>query len=120
MKTKYKFLFGLKIVAGITLFVIGFGFGTMYLWNWLVPMLFHGPIITFWQAIGLLVLSKILFSGKGGWGRHRHCGGGGRHNYWKYRMKERWGNMSEEEKEALKERFKNKCRGYWDEKWMEE
>src|SRR5688500_8779356 len=112
MKTKHKFLIGLKIVAGITFFVIAFGFGTMYLWNWLVPALFSGPLITFWQAVGLLVLAKLLFGfGRGGWGG-RHCGS---HYGWKYRMKERWGNMTPEEKEAFKQKFKDRCRGYWDE-----
>ncbi len=36
---------------------------TMSLWNWLVPELFHGPIITFWQTAGLFLLSKILLTG---------------------------------------------------------
>jgi hypothetical protein len=41
----------------------------MHLWNWLLPTLFACRQITFWQALGVLVLSRILF---GGWG-----GGGG-------------------------------------------
>jgi hypothetical protein len=48
-------------------------FVTMSLWNWLVPELFHGPVVSFWQAAGLLILSKILLSGF----HHR----GGRHHY---------------------------------------
>lgn len=64
-------------------------FVTMSLWNWLVPELFHGPVITFWQTAGLFVLSKILLTGVAP-GRHpkkyrsdwhsrynekyRHCG----------------------------------------------
>lgn len=35
----------------------------MTLWNWLVPDLFHGPEINYWQTIGLFFLSKILFAG---------------------------------------------------------
>jgi hypothetical protein len=38
-----------------------------YLWNWLMPELFGLPRITFWQALGLLALCRILF---GGLGRH--------------------------------------------------
>ena len=107
---------GIKIVAGITFFVLLFGFGTMYLWNWLVPVLFHGPIITFCQAIGLLILSKILFGGFGRkFGKGGHCGNG--HSQWKYRMHERFGNMSPEEKEQFKQRFKNSCRS---KNWMKE
>lgn len=33
----------------------------MQLWNSLVPQLFHLSAITFWQDVGLLVLSKLLF-----------------------------------------------------------
>jgi hypothetical protein len=43
---------------------------TMLLWNWLVPAIFSGPAVTFWQALGLLVLAKILFGS--GHGRHHH------------------------------------------------
>ncbi len=43
--------------------VIGLIFGliVMYLWNWLMPVIFGLPIITFWQAWGLVLLSHILF-----------------------------------------------------------
>ena len=40
-----------------------FGFGVMSLWNWLVPALFGGRLITFSQALGILVLSRILVGG---------------------------------------------------------
>ena len=105
---------GIKIVAGITFFVLLFGFGTMHLWNWLVPLLFHGPIINFCQAIGLLVLSKILFGGFGRkFGRGGHCGQGYRGG-WKNRMNDRFSTMTPEEKEEFKKRFKDKCGSkYW-------
>lgn len=41
-----------------------FTFALMLLWNWLMPAIFGLTVITFWQALGLLALSKILF-GKG-------------------------------------------------------
>src|ERR1700746_565843 len=116
MRTKYKFLMGIKIVLGMTAFVLLFGFGTMHLWNWLVPTLFHGPTIMFGQAIGLLILSKILFGGFGGRHGRGHCGGGrwGRHKEWKYKMAERYEKMTPEEKEKFKARFKNWCGpNYW-------
>ena len=60
-------------MLGIGLFVviaiIVFPAVTMLLWNWLIPTLFSGPVITYWQALGLILLSKILFSG--GHGGHR-------------------------------------------------
>jgi hypothetical protein len=46
------------------------------LWNWVVPALFGGKIITFWQALGVLVLSRILFGGvfrRGGFGDRRRA-----------------------------------------------
>ena len=44
-------------------FLALFGFGTMWLWNWLMPTIFHLPAISFWQAVGILLLSRILFKG---------------------------------------------------------
>ena len=46
--------------------VFGFTFVVMWLWNWLVPDIFNGPVLGYWQTLGLLVLSKIIFSGIGG------------------------------------------------------
>ena len=89
------------IIVGIAL-AFGFVLATMYLWNWLVPDLFGGPVITFWQALGLLVLSKILFSGFGkGGGKH---GGGWKSNHWK----EKWNSMTPEDRERFKEKMKDK------------
>jgi hypothetical protein len=58
-------------ILGVLL-VIGFVFGVQYLWNWLIPELFHGPVLSFWQAAGLFLLSKILLTGvaPGGSGNH--------------------------------------------------
>jgi hypothetical protein len=41
----------------------------MRLWNWLLPPLFGVPEVTFWQAVGLLALSRIMFGGMGMGGR---------------------------------------------------
>jgi hypothetical protein len=71
-----------------------FGYVTMSLWNWLMPMLFGLRAITFLQALGLLLLSKILFGGF-------HGRGGGRRG-WRRDMKERWEQMSPEERERLR------------------
>jgi len=46
--------------------MILFTFVVMWLWNWLVPDLFNGPELNYWQTLGLFILSKILFSGVGG------------------------------------------------------
>ena len=61
-------------IIGIAFFVIlaitVFPAITMLLWNWLIPTLFSGPVITYWQALGLIILSKILFSSGPGGSRH--------------------------------------------------
>jgi hypothetical protein len=59
----------LKILKYIGFGILGVGFIflaiflTMSLWNWLIPDLFHGPLLGFWQTAGLFLLSKILLTG---------------------------------------------------------
>lgn len=67
----HGFLRVLKILLIVLLAGTVFSFAVMWLWNWLMPVLFGLHVITFWQALGILVLSKILFSGfrgRPGWG----------------------------------------------------
>jgi hypothetical protein len=75
--------FGILGVGAIFLFV----YVTMALWNWLVPALFNGPVLSFWQAAGLMILSKILFAGFSPGCRSSHSEQ--RKDYWrkKYRAK---------------------------------
>lgn len=78
-------------------YIVVFGGCVMLLWNWLLPELFGLPLITFWQAAGLLTLCKILLGGFGG-GRHGHghgCHHGGN------KLRERWENMTPEERERI-------------------
>lgn len=55
-----------------TIFIIGlailFGFVIMWLWNWLMPMIFGLTTLSFWEAIGVFILFKILLGGCGGFG----------------------------------------------------
>lgn len=53
-------------------FVILMVFGIQALWNWLIPELFNGPVLTFWQTVGLFILSKILLTGVAPGARHNH------------------------------------------------
>src|SRR5690606_28180063 len=62
-------MFGLLMLAVLT-------FVTQQLWNWLIPDLFGGPVLTFWQALGLLVLPKILLGGFAKGGHREHSGDG--------------------------------------------
>lgn len=74
----------------------------MVLWNSLVPQLFRGPALQYWQALGLLLLSRILFGGlrgRGGW-----------HGHWRQRKwRERWESMTPEERAHLREHFERRC-----------
>jgi hypothetical protein len=103
-----KGVFFLKCALLAVLAVAAIGFVTMHLWNWLVPELFNGPYLTYWQTLGLLVLTKILFWGFGG---KRHHGGPGQAPYWKHRFYEKFSNMPTEKREEFKRRMKEKwCR----------
>lgn len=99
---KHRALKALLIVLAIPAFLLLAGFSVMWLWNWLMPAIFGLVAINFWQALGLLALSKILF---GGWkgGGHRHHRGGGP---WAGRFRRKWENMSEAEREKFL-----RCRG---------
>ena len=115
MNSGKKVLKVIGIILLVTIVVNLVSYGTMSLWNWIVPALFHGPVITLAQAFGLLILSRLLF---GGWGRRGGCSGGwggrgrwGRHD-WKQKMKERYESMTPEQKEAFKAKFRSRC-GQW-------
>ena len=98
---RYRFVRGLKFVLFAALFVTVFGFVVMALWNWLMPTLFGWHLINFWQAVGVLVLSKILFGG--------FRGHPGRHLYWRRRMMERWEQMTPEEREKFRQGMRGRC-----------
>ena len=59
------------VIAGTLAFVALGGEIVRLLWNWLLPPLFGWPELTFWQALGLLVLCRILFGGLGSHGPRR-------------------------------------------------
>jgi hypothetical protein len=87
-------------IAGMVLFTALGGGVVRWLWNWLLPSLFGFPQITFWQAIGLLGLSRILF-GNFGFGRG--------HRGPRRRMFERWEQMTPEERERFRESIRGRC-----------
>ncbi len=82
-----------------------FGFIVMSLWNFTLTPVLHVSAITFWQALGFLLLSKILFGGfHGGWRQRR--------GFWKQNMEEKFSGMTPEEREKFKQEFRNRC-GRW-------
>ncbi|MBL7866056.1 MAG: hypothetical protein JNK10_14340 [Cyclobacteriaceae bacterium] len=94
---------GILVGAVVILAMAAFVYATQWLWNELVPTLFGGPVITYWQMLGLLVLTKIILwplgGGRGHWRRHR-----GQGRMWAAR----WESMSPEEREQFKAKMKTK------------
>ena len=70
-------------VVGFTAFAFLFGAVVMWLWNWLMPVIFHLGVITYWQAVGLAILGRLLFGSFHHGGPRNH----GRHNFgpWKHK-----------------------------------
>ena len=96
MKKKRLLLFVPLVLAGLAVFT----FVVMSLWNWLIPAIVGWQTITFWQALGLLVLCKILFGGFHGGRPSRHSRRG---------MMERWESMTPEERERFREGMRGRC-----------
>jgi len=103
---RYKLFF---IPFAIAAFGALAGLLVMSLWNALIPAIFHLGVITFWQALGIFVLCKILFGfGKGGPGGWR-----GKGPWMRQRWEERIKNMTPEEREQFKAKWEERCHGRW-------
>jgi hypothetical protein len=92
-----KFIFLVIVVAPVAIFL--FGSVVMLLWNNVLTPVLHVSEITFWQGLGLLVLSKILFGSFGGRGRYRR-------DFGKQRIM--WNSMTPEQKEKFKEEWRGR------------
>ncbi|MBG8554210.1 MULTISPECIES: hypothetical protein [Hymenobacter] len=111
MNRSFWLLRGLKFVLFAVLFVAVAGYVTMRLWNWLLPDLFNLPLISIWQALGLLVLSRILF---GGWGGRKGRGGWARHRReWKQKVEARMAGLTPEEQEKFRQKMAGACGPAW-------
>jgi hypothetical protein len=87
--------FAVNLVIFLSLIAV-LGVFVMLLWNALVPELFGGPALTYWQAAGVLLLSHILLRGTPYYGvrarRNARC---------RERMRARWAQMTSEERAAI-------------------
>ena len=94
---------GYKIVGIIvfgTVLITGLSAAVMYLWNYaLAPSIGINPL-SYWQAMAILVLSKILLTGF----RPRKHGG-----HWKHKWRSKMHNMSDEEREQFREKWAQRC-----------
>ncbi len=74
----------------------------MILWNWLIPVIFGLKTITYFQALGLFLLSRILL-GSFGFGNKRPP-------FANTKFREKMMNMTDEERQQFKEEWKNRCK----------
>ena len=87
-------------MLGMLLFIVIGGEIVLQLWNWLLPQLFGWRPITFWQALGILLLCRILFGGF----RLHGCG----RSSFRRRMEERCEHMTPEERERFRQRMRER------------
>jgi len=95
---------GVRFAAIVAAFIAGFSLAVMLLWNWLTPALFGWHRIGFWQALGILILSRILLGGFRGRPDSRW--------YWRQRMMERWERMTPEERDKFRQGIRTRCGVY--------
>ncbi|WP_078062757.1 hypothetical protein [Solirubrum puertoriconensis] len=100
----------LRFLLFVAVFVSLASLAVMALWNWLMPAIFGLPFISFAQALGLLVLSKILFGGfrggpAGGWKARAQA-------HWRQNMEARMQGMTEEEREKFRQKM-SRCSAGW-------
>jgi len=91
---------GLKVLLVVLAAATALSFIVMGLWNWLVPPIIGWKAIDFWQALGLLALTRVLFGLRVGFGHRMH---------WRGRMAERWERMTPEEREKFREGMRARC-----------
>lgn len=90
-----------KYAALVAIVVAGVGFGVMHLWNAIVPSVFGLNALGYGQAVGLLVLTRVLF----GSFRGRKCCGSDS----KKSLFEKYDAMSEEEREKFRTGMRGRC-----------
>ena len=98
---RHWILRGSKVLLFVALAATVFTLVVMLLWNRLMPAIFGLHVITYWQALGILVLSKILFGG--------FRGRPGFAMHWRQRMLERWEQMTPEEREKFRAGMRGGC-----------
>jgi len=113
-RAKKMMLIAPLAIVGMMVFAAIGGALVMQLWNWLLPPLFGWSRVTFWQALGMLVLCRILFGGFGLHGSGRSGRSDGRRrglgdriaDRVAERVGERWEGMTPEERERIRQRLR--------------
>ena len=98
-----------RFVAGTILMFIGaialFTLAVMILWNWLIPEIFGLSTINYWQALGILALSKLLFAG---FGDAHHAHGDRKKKHWHSKFEEKWRKMPRDRHAEYMQKMKDK------------
>jgi hypothetical protein len=104
-RRKFKLLF----VPVIIILFFGVAALVQYLWNTILPVALHAGALTYWQAAGVLLLSRILF------GRFHFGSRAGRHDMGgaPSQLREKWMSMNDDERAKFKEEFRERCKGRW-------
>ncbi len=112
MRAKWMFIVPAAILGMLLFATIGGGI-VQWLWNWLLPELFNLPEITFWQALGLLALSRILVGGfgigRGSRSNFSHRMGDRMADRMAERVAARWEQMTPEERERFRQGVRARC-----------
>ena len=105
-----KFL-GFVILGAIAaaVFALVFGYLIMLLWNWLMPTIFGLTTITFWQAVGIAFLARLIF-------------GGGKHssNHSKHSKYSKYNKFRHYKNQEYKDAFKNVDWRHFGDYWVKE
>jgi len=112
MRNTFKFRFA---GIGIMLAAIAvFGVAVMLLWNALITRIFALPVLDYLQAVGLLILARILFGGIGGLGHGGLRGAGGNDRLFHHgnKFREKWMSMSADERKEFIEKEKDFFKSY--------
>ena len=117
MNPRFWALKALKFLLIAAILTVVIGYVVMSMWNALIPAIFHAPFfITFPQAIGLFILSKLLFGGfrggGGGWGHQQGGAPWANRKMWRKKMEGRLANMTEEQRAEFRARMA-KCGPRW-------
>jgi hypothetical protein len=101
MKKKKLILLAPLAILALLLFIALGGEIVQHLWNWLLPPLFGWHLITFWQALGMLALCRILFGGFGFHDSHKS-------NFRRHKA-DRWESLTPEERERFRQGMRGGC-----------
>ncbi len=103
-RKRKKLFFELPFIIIAAIFLLGFV--VMLLWNFIFPAVLHAQRITYWQAVGLFLLCRILFFGfRRRYGDHKPNMWRGGGSPWR----QKWMNMNDEERAKFREEWKKRC-----------